>query len=283
MFLDVYPEALTALGVMEPGSFIARCWTLLNRLSYRRAVKVAVLGRDMIPLLQSHYGIPPDRITTIPHWSAAEPAQPGPFTGNSLARQLGLEDKFVVQYSGNMGLLHDIDALVRAADLLRDDPAIHFLFIGKGRRRAAAQQLARDLDLPNITWLDFMPREQLHESLACCQAALISLRQGMEGVAVPSKLYGILASGRAVVAQVPRGSEVARVVEEEACGMVVAPGDVEGLADAIRSLASSPKETERMGVNAFDAYRTRYTLERAVAAFEDLWEVGQAGLLSSAI
>jgi glycosyltransferase involved in cell wall biosynthesis len=276
MFLDIYPEALFALGRLNPQSVVARCWMALNRLSYRGASMVAVLGRDMIPLLQDHYGIPPSRISYIPHWSAAEVERPTPFNENTLAARLGLREKFVVQYSGNMGLLHDIDGLVRAADRLRDDPRIHFLFIGKGRRRAAAERLARDLDVRNITWLDFAPRECLPETLGCCHAALISLRRDMEGVAVPSKLYGILASGRAVVAQVPRASEIARVVEEEGCGIVVEPDDVTGLAEAIRMLASSPERVERMGVNAFRAYRSRYSLQTAVSAFEQLWGISRS-------
>lgn len=281
MFLDVYPEALFALGRLRRDSLLARCWMALNRISYQRASRIVVLGRDMIPLLQSNYGIPPDRITYIPHWSAAEVELPIPFPENRLARQLGLEDKFVVQYSGNMGLLHDIDAFVRAADLLRDDGSIHFLFIGKGRRRAAAEALAGDLDVRNITWLDFMPRERLHETLSCCHAALVSLRGGMEGVAVPSKLYGILASGRAVIAQVPWTSEIARVVEEEECGVVIEPGDVAGLAAAIRRLASDRDAVDRMGANAFEAYRSRYTLEKAIGAFDDLWEIRRRRLFSS--
>lgn len=280
MFLDMYPEALFALGRIKRESLLARIWMRLNRLSYGRASKVAVLGRDMIPLLQHHYGIAPDRITYIPHWSAAEVEHPSLFAENSLAKQLGLEDKFVVQYSGNMGLLHDIDALVRAANLLQDDPTIHFLFIGKGRRRSAAEHLARDLNVRNITWLDFMPRAQLHETLSCCHAALISLQQGMEGVAVPSKLYGILSSGRAVIAQVPSASEIARVVDEEGCGVVVEPGDVEGLAEVIRTLAADPEGAARMGAHAFEAYRTSYTLDKAASAFEDLWGIE---LLSSAV
>lgn len=272
MFLDIYPEALCALGRLHPRSLLARGWRFLNRLSYRRATALAVLGRDMIPLLERHYGIHPNRITYIPHWSAVEVEEPIPFSQTPLARRLGIQDKFVVQYSGNMGLLHDMETLVRAAHRLRDDAHIHFLFIGKGRRRRAAEALARELDVPNITWLDFVPRARLPETLSCCHAALISLRQGMEGVAVPSKLYGILAFGRAVLAQVPRESEIAYVVEEERCGLMVEPGDVEELARAIRSLASNPELTRQMSANARRAYRSKYTIEQAVGAFKALWE-----------
>jgi colanic acid biosynthesis glycosyl transferase WcaI len=270
MFLDVYPEALFALGRLKPVSPAARSWMLLNGLSYRAAATLAVLGRDMLPLLTRNYGIDPAHVAYIPHWSALEVEQPSPVSENPLARRLGIEDKFIVQYSGNMGLLHDIDTLVRAAALLRDDERIHFLFIGKGRRRRAAEDLATSLDLRNITWMPFAPRERLNETLSCCHAALISLRPGMQGVAVPSKLYGILAFGRAVIAQVPSDSEIGLVVHEEQCGRVVEPGDVEGLADAIRTLASDPALVADMSANAFSAYRLKYTLDHAVVSFRRL-------------
>ncbi|MGI8824413.1 MAG: glycosyltransferase family 4 protein [Chloroflexota bacterium] len=270
MFLDLFPEALIALGKLSPRSPLTRAWKHLNGVSYRSAARLGVLGRDMIPVLRSAYGIDAWRVRYIPHWSAAEVSRPVSFRENDLARRLGLDDKFVVQYSGNMGLLHDIDALVRAADQLRDDARIHFLFIGKGRRRQAAEELTRELGLRNVTWLTFVPRDQLNETLSCCHAALVSLRASMEGVAVPSKLYGILAFGRPVVAQVPAASEIAMVIREEGCGLVAVPGDVEELASAIRTLSSSPMLAEEMGARAFAAYQRAYTVEHAVSAFQNL-------------
>jgi glycosyltransferase involved in cell wall biosynthesis len=271
MFLDLYPEALLALGRLRRDSRLTRLWMSCNGLSYRNARRLAVLGRDMIPLLAAHYRLDSREIVYIPHWSAIEPPVPRPFAENLLARELGLEGKFVVQYSGNMGLLHDIDTLVRAAASVRDDDSIHFLFIGKGRRRAEARRLAEELGLSNITWLDFVPRERLPETLTCCHAALISLRQGMQGVAVPSKLYGILASGRAVIAQVPSESEVAMVVREEDCGVIAAVGSAQDLARQIRTLAGDRDRVRAMGERSLEAYRTKYTVAQAVAAFRELW------------
>lgn len=269
--LDLYPEALMAQGLLGRESLLARCWMGLNRLSYSAARPLVVLGRDMVPLLARNYALAVDRMVHIPLWSATEPDGPLPFSRNTLAHTLGLADKFVVQYSGNMGLLHDIDALVHAAARLRGEPHIHFLFIGKGRRRPEAEALSSSLGLTNITWLDFVPRAQLPETLSCCHAALVSMRAGTQGVAVPSKLYGILAAGRAVVAQVPDVSEIAMVVREEACGFVVPPGDIERLVDAIRTLAAERVAVDRMSARAFAAYRSKYTLDQAVRSFQRMW------------
>ncbi len=268
--LDVYPDGLVAVGGLGAGSLIATCWRSLNRRALAAAGRVLVLGRDMAELVGSRYAVPATKVEYLPHWSSHASAERMPAEATRLWSRLGLRARFVVQYSGNMGLWHDLETIVRAADLLRDEPDIHFLMIGAGIRRRTAEALARELALPNLTWLPYQPKAELDDSLACCHAALISQRAGLEGVAVPCKLYGILASGRAVLAQVPADSETARVVCEEQCGLVIPPGAAHALADAIRVLGRDSRRTEGMGENAFAAYRAKYTLDTAVARYAAL-------------
>lgn len=274
VLLDVYPDGLVGIGSLRDRSPLTRLWRALNRRAYHRARRLTVIGRDMIALLARQYGVHPGHVTYIPHWATEEVDGCAATVPNGFLRELGLEGKFIVQYSGNMGIWHDVESFVRAAACLQDDPRIHFLMIGKGHRRAAAEQLSRSLGLSNVTWLDFLPRERLAESLTSCDVALISMRAGLEGVAVPSKLYGILAAGRAVIAQVPAESEVAYVLDDEHCGLVVEPGDVAGLARAVRTLAGNPEQVRDMGARALAAYRSKYTLDQAVAAFLRLWQLG---------
>jgi glycosyltransferase involved in cell wall biosynthesis len=268
MFLDVHPEGLIALGELAPSSAFVRVWRALNRWSYRRADPVAALGRDMLPLLSREYGIPETRMEYLPHWSAVEAQEPLPFESSRFVEQWGLSGKFVVQYSGNMGLWHDMETFVRAASRLRDDARIQFVFIGDGIRRHSAERLAREIQAPNIQWRDFVPKELLAESLAASHLTLLSLRSGLEGVAVPCKLYGMLASGRAILAQVPIASEVALTVRELDCGTVVEPGDVQTLCSEILAFSLDEAKTRSMGRRSFEAYRTRYSLHRAADNIE---------------
>lgn len=268
---DIFPEGLVALGHLKRDGWITRLWRGANRRALQSAGKVLVLGRDMEELVKSVYGVPQQRLVFSPHWSALEVQNPRPIEKSETLHELGLNGKFVVQYSGNMGLWHDIDMIVRADHRLHAERAIHFLLIGDGRRRAQAERLAAELKLQNITWLPFQPKEVLHDSLACCHVALISQRAELWGVAVPCKLYGILASGRAVLASVPQGCEVDLVVREEECGVVVPPGDAVALAEAIRALHQDRDRTATMGRNAFRAYREKYTLAAAVERFRQLW------------
>jgi glycosyltransferase involved in cell wall biosynthesis len=265
---DVYPEGLVAVGKLKEHSFVTKIWRKLNLLSYRRSEKVITLGRDMSDLLIKDYALDPGKIEYIPNWSLTTAHEPIPFEKNDLARDLKIQDKFVVQYSGNMGLWHDVDTLIRAAASLKSNLDIQFLFIGNGIRQKQAQQLAQQLEANNIIWMDFVPQEQLNTSLTCSHVALISLKNGLEGIAVPCKLYGILASGRAILAQVPKKSEIAYVIEEEKCGFVIPPGDVAGLAKRIEQLAADHDLTRGMGRNAYQAYRSKYTIETITKQFQ---------------
>ena len=271
VLLDLYPEGLEKIGWLKPRGVIARLWSFGNRHAYAGARQISVLGRDMKRLITDHYGIPEKKIDWIPHWSAVEAPAPAAMAESQILRRLGLGSKWVVQYSGNMGLWHDIDNIVRAAALLEDQPAIHFLLAGQGIRRPGAESLCRELGLRNVTWMDPVLLAQLEDLLAGCQAALISQNEGLLGVAVPCKLYGILASGRPVLAAVPTGCETALVVKEEECGEVIPPHDPAALAECIHNWSRNPGWVAQMGANARAAYENRYTLEHAAKRFQEAW------------
>lgn len=269
---DVFPEGLVALGKLKEEGWIARWWRRANRVALRGAGAVVVLGRDMARLLGETYGVPGERLVTIPHWSVADGGGGLAPEETNLWRDLGLAPgTFVVQYSGNMGLWHDLEALVAAAARLRKEKRIRFLFIGGGMRRARAEELAAEWGADNILWLPFRPEEELTDSLACCHLALISQREGLEGVAVPCKLYGILASGRGILAMVPDDSEVAEVVAEEGCGLRFDPDDAASLAAAILELSADPEQVAELGARAYAAFDRTYRLEHGVEKYRRLW------------
>lgn len=270
---DLYPEGLESTGILRQRGILANLWRRWNRKAYDRARTITVLGRDMRTRLLREYGLPEQKVRWIPHWSPSSQPAPRAFSQSRLIRRLGLEDKWVVQYSGNMGLWHDMGTLVRAAALLRGEEKIHFLFAGGGRRRKSAEQLARRLGLRNISWIDPVPLDELDDLLAGCHAALISQREGLSGIAVPCKLYGILASGRPVLAAVPPDCETALVVGEEKCGAVAPPHDPQALADFLLRWSRDPNLIKEMGNRSYEAYERNYTLERAVERFREAWQI----------
>lgn len=270
---DVYPDGLVAVGRLSGRSLITKGWRWLNRKALGSARLVFVLGRDMAALCLNRYSLNAEKLHYTPHWSPVLFPKGVAAESTMLWKKLGCKHEFVVQYSGNMGLWHDINCIIQAAELLRQDSRIKFLMIGRGMRRAAAEQLSLDRGLQNVIWLPFQPLELLADSLACCHAALISQRAGLEGVAVPCKLYGILAAGRAVLAQVPAESETALVVREEDCGLVIPPGDAQALANAVRELADDRDRTAAMGKNGYEACLSKYSLGIAATRFKQILEV----------
>lgn len=267
---DVYPDGLVAIGLLSPGSVVARLWRWLNQIAFAGAASVIVLGRDMADLVNTCYGVDRESIAVIPNWS------PTTFAPALVSERCAPHEPFTAVYSGNMGSWHDIDMIVEAARLLADDHRISIRMVGGGNRRAAAERRSLDLGLHNMSWGDFVPLEKLGELLASSDVALVSQRDGLTGIAVPCKLYGILAVGRPVLAAAPANCETAMVIHEESCGMVVDPHDPVALADALRRLADDPVGCRRMADRARSAYDRKYSLAEARTRFQRLWNLPEA-------
>ncbi|MDR0351541.1 MAG: glycosyltransferase family 4 protein [Puniceicoccales bacterium] len=262
--LDLYPEILMEAKFFKPNALEIKLWKALNRKAFRRADKIFVLGRDMKNLLKTSYGLK-ETVHYFPHWSQID-GRLIKFEDSHLTHRLNLQSKFVVQYSGNMGLLHDIDSFVLVAKRLTDYKNIHFLFIGNGKRQKRAKKLSAQMK--NITWLPKQPKTDLAEVLAACHIGLISLRENMLGYAVPSKLYGIMASERAVIAMVPKGSETELAITESHCGIVTS--GIQDTTSAILELYYNRKKLAQLATNGYQEFLKKYTLAKAISKYEQL-------------
>jgi colanic acid biosynthesis glycosyl transferase WcaI len=194
-------------------------------------------------------GADPAKITVIHNWADTAAIVPSP-KANAFAREHGLESRFVVLHAGNIGLSQNLDMVIEAAGLLKGRPDVLFLFIGDGNRKAALEELARSRRLDQVRFLPFQPRDQLRWTYASSDVCLVSLKPGLAGYIVPSKLYPILAAGRPYIAAVDPVSEVAALTERHRCGVLVPPGDAAQLAAAIARLADQPLERDAMGARA---------------------------------
>ena len=266
--MDVHPEVEVALGILP--RWIARALAPLDRASHRRAEFVVALGPRMRERLVDKR-VPESSIRTIPVWSHDVEPDGAKRADNALARELGIGDEFVVMYSGNAGLAHRFEEVLQAMDRLADDPAMEFVFVGGGPRKA--EILARAGHNRNFRYIDYRPRRDLADSLTLADVHLLTLRGDMAGLVVPVKLYGIMAAGRPVVMVGPRKSESGRTIEEAGIGHVIDPDEdgpaaMERLVGTLRELRADPEERRRMGRRAREAFRT--TFERGVCCAE--WE-----------
>ncbi len=268
---DIFPEVAERLGlsaVRGPAGALAR-WA--RGYSLRVAALSVVLGdrmRETVVRLEPRCA---NRIAVIHNWADGGALRPQPHV-SPLRTQWGLEGRFVVAYSGNMGRAHDFDTAIDACEILRGEPAIAFLFIGDGYQRPRLEREARRRGLASISFHPYQSREQLGASLGVADVHLVSLLPALEGLVVPSKFYGVLAAGRPVIVIGDPHGELARIALEARCGLALAAGDAAGLAGAIRALSDDPARCASLGINAREAFEARYDRPYAMALWEKALE-----------
>lgn len=229
-------------------------WALhrVNRILIRRSNQLVALGEAMRDRLILEKGAPPDKVLVIPDWTDTSLILPGP-KDNRFSRAHGLADRFVVMHSGNVGGAQDLDTLLRAASELRDLPRLVFAIVGEGVRKAHLQAEVSRMGLANVRFFPFQPQERLSDSFASADCFLVSTRPGLAGYVTPSKLYGILAAGRAYVAAVDEQCDVARITRRFECGLLVPAGDSKRLAEQIKMLYNDAVLAQRLGAKARQA------------------------------
>lgn len=269
--MDLYPDIVVAAGHLSPGGWITRIGRGVTSLALKKAWRIVVLGQCMADKI-ADYGISRDKIRIIRNWNDEQAVRPIAPTDNPLRRELNLGDKFVVMYSGNMGVGHRFEDILEAARQLRDRDDIHFLFVGGGSRRPQVEAFAAEHQLQNLTIRPYFNREQLGRSLAIGDAHFVSLREGFEGLIVPSKAYGVMAAGRAMLYQGnPRG-EIAQMVMQHQAGCVVREGEVDAICRMIRQWTDDRAEATRLGTNARRAFEEHYTMAQGLDAYRQVLE-----------
>jgi len=264
---DNYPEILIAVGKSSQGSLLANSIDFFNRWLYKYAEKIIVVGRDMHDLLTrktSGLDIP---LVTIPNWAELESVSPSSRSENKLLGELGLRDKFVLLYAGNLGHPNDLESMIECADTLRDNPEIHFVFLGAGVKRKWLESQIENLGLHNVTLLDPRPRAEQRVFLNACDIGVVSLVSKMLGVSMPSRTYNILAAGKPILALTEENSELARVVTEDRVGWIVPPGNAAALTQAILEILDHREELSSMGERARESALAKYSLETAIEKY----------------
>lgn len=263
---DLFPEVGLALGKFRPGPVTAFLRWLTNA-GLRNADRIVVLGEDMKRRVLQR-GIDPQRVVVIPNWADTQALRAAEGS-NPLRQQWGVVDRFVVMYSGNLGLSQGLEAVLDAAVTLRDE-AVLFLFVGDGAARQRLIATASERQLNNVRFLPYQPKDRLGESLAVADVHLIPMRCGLAGCMVPSKLYGILAAGKPYIAAVDADSEVAEVTAAHNTGIRIEPESSEELTRTIRWCMAHPQEIKEMGERGRGVAETYFDRERSVGLFDDL-------------
>lgn len=258
LIMDVYPDVAIQGKILAGKSWLTKLLMKISTWVLTNASVIVVIGRCMQERLIAK-GVPANKIDYIPNWVNEELIHPIPHDQNSLRQELNLGDDFVVLYSGNLGISHHFDDLLEVIRRMRNAPGLKFVLIGGGAQWDRIANFKRDEQLGNLILLPFQPLDRLGESLSLGDVHFVSLKEGFEGLEVPSKAYGALAVGRPLIYQGNPSGEIARMVKEAEVGFVVPESDVDQLEAVISEYLTIPALATQQGERAFQLGRSIYS------------------------
>lgn len=273
--MDIYPDIAIEAGVLHRLGIARGVWSALGRISYLTANRIVALGNDMKGIIQRK-GVNPSRIEVIQSWACGKEVHPVPREQNEFRSRTAADHAFVVMYSGNMGTCHAFREVVEAITTLKDDRSIRFSFVGGGKQLPNLREELHDM-AASVSFHPYQDRSELSASLSAADAHLITLQERYDGLLVPSKLYAIMAAARPAIFVGSANNEVARIIREAECGIVVPNGDSALLVKAIRALRDNPEEAERMGRAGREYFENHFDREIGVQRFAEMLE--REGLL----
>jgi len=265
---DNYPEILIAVNKTKENSFLVNFLNFWNRWLYKYAAKIIVVGRDMKVLVEKKTQGLDIPIEIIPNWAELETVEPRERLQNELLSELGLLNKLVFLYAGNMGHPNDMESIIQCAESLLENEEIHFIFLGAGVKKKWLEKVIKEKKLVNITMLDPKPRSEQNVFLNACDVAFVSLVPKMWGVSMPSRTYNILAVGKPILALTETDSEVSRVVSENNLGWVVAPHSPNLLTETIMEIYKNKSKLQQMGKIARNVALEEYSLNKALMRYK---------------
>ncbi len=269
---DAYPQLAIWVGTIKKDGFVARVWHALNRLAYGRASQNIVLCKAAKKLVADTYGLEDSRIHVIPNWADEDKLVPMPKAECECAKEHGLLEPFTVLYSGNLGLYYEFETIMEAAEQLKDEN-FKLVFVGSGGRKGWIADEIKKRGLTNTIMLPYQPFERLNDSLNSCDASLVTIAKGIEGISYPSKLYSSLAVGKPILALSEKESELREILENYDMGVWAELGDADTLVAGIRGLMADPELAARQGRNCRKRFEERYTRTVAAKAYGDVFEL----------
>lgn len=269
---DFNPEQVQAVDFSH-NRLLLGMMMLLDKYSCRQAKKVIVVGRDMVETLQKRFESLPD-YAYINNWINEKeifPLHKKDEQVEQFKRKYGLQDKFVIMYSGNIGLYYDLLNIVKVIERFQSQSEVVFAFIGEGSVLDELRDYREKKHLSNVVLIPYQDKSKLIYSLNAGDVHFVVNAKGIKGVSVPSKLYGVMAAGKPVLGILEKGSEARLIVEEAGCGISVDPGDYEAIEHLIKrfiDLKGSP-ELEEMGAKGRDYLVNHLTKDVSIKKYRD--------------
>jgi colanic acid biosynthesis glycosyl transferase WcaI len=240
---DMYPDMALGGSIVRPGSFTAR-WERLHRWALRRAARVIVLGEDMRDRIVAK-GVDSARVVVSRDGITVPETLPPP--DNSVAREIRGDFRFVLVHAGNLGFYGAWQTLIAAVRMLENE-GVGLVFVGEGAMKSQLEAMAAGCRA--VRFLPFRPASEIPLVLSSGDMHVVTVKRGLEGVVVPSKLYPTLAAGRPVLGIAPDECDVVRIIRRSGCGQTGNPDDPNTVVESLRGVLYDPEQIRNMGLRA---------------------------------
>jgi glycosyltransferase involved in cell wall biosynthesis len=260
---DVYPEMAYITNTIRENSLISKIMTFVNKIVFKHVNKVVALSNDMKAYLLKHRSnLSVDQINVIPNWYEDKGT---PDTKESIRNHqlysIKRDGKFVVSYFGNMGICQDLETLIEAIRNFKGNSKIQFLFAGHGNKMNLLKQIIKDEKLENVLVFDFLHGQDYQDALNISDCFVVSLAEGLTGLAVPSKTYSYMMAGKPVISIMDTDSDIARDLTNNNAGYAIEVGESEQLINAIKELQGDTNKLIKMGGNCRRIFLEKYNKE----------------------
>lgn len=271
---DFNPEQARAIAYTNK-QLVFNIAKAIDKLNCLYADHIILVGHDMIETLKNRFmnkHVPEH--TVINNWTDENEIVPLDKSNDQVVSFLdthNLHDKFIIMYSGNIGLYYDLENIIQVANDFIDNPKIVFVFIGEGAVKSKMQEYVKQKNLSNVVFLPYQQKEFIKYSLNAADIHLVVNQKGIKGVSVPSKIYGVMAAGKPILGVLEQGSEAQLLIEKSKCGSVVEPRDYTGIIRAIEQFYQRGGENrKRLGLNGRHYLEKHLKRETSINKYREL-------------
>ncbi|NLY45101.1 MAG: glycosyltransferase family 4 protein [Tissierella sp.] len=266
---DIYPEIAIRTNTISEDSIISKMMNKINKIVFKNVDKVVVLSNEMKRYLLIHRpALDEEQIEVIPNWYEDKGIiNTDELQDNKLFSSIKQDGNLVVSYFGNMGIAQDLDTIIQAIRELKDDSKVQFIFAGHGNKMSSLKNIIVEEDLKNVTVFDFLHGQDFQDALNISDCFLVSLAEGLTGLAVPSKTYSYMMAGKAVIAIMSKDADISKDLIDNDAGYAIQVGESNKLVNAINELKNDKYKCKQMGQNCRNVFLQKYTKEHCTQQY----------------
>lgn len=269
---DFNPEQTMAVGYSK-NKLLLNTVMAVDKFSCKKSDKVIVVGRDMQETLKNRFNnkkVPKN--VFINNWINEKEIYPLEQNHPRIVEfkeKYNLQDKFIIMYSGNIGLYYDLENIIKVIGEFKDREDVVFAFVGDGTVKDKVEAYVNENNLSNVKFIPYQDKADLIYSLNAADIHWVVNAKGIKGVSVPSKLYGVMAAGKPVLGVLDEGSEARLIVEECNCGVCIEPGNYKEISNNIEYILNNKEEIRALGLNGRQYLETNLTKEVSINKYKE--------------